>query len=180
MLYSFIRESSLRHSRDIVEKNLSRYQPLNYNRFMWWRSHTDNVISLGKRAPLRDRIINGDFNESSYLMQAQLALLNARDKVDLNKHSPADQQELISVDIARYNRLMDDYTKEETARLEAMYEAFTSHFKITREELENELCEWSGDLLSYYDYCKEFKYETPMSVRKGKRGRPKGSKNKKK
>lgn len=179
MLFSFIREQTLIHDRDIIMSNLSRYHPLNYNRFMWWRTHTDNITPLGKRATLRDRIINGDFNESTYYWQAQLALTNAKDKVDLSRHSHADQLEICAVDLARYKRLMDDYNKEETARLEAMYEAFTSHFKMTREEIEDELCEWEGDLLSYYNYCKEFKYETPMSVRKGKRGRPKGSKNKK-
>ena len=70
MPFSFIREEVLRHDRDVVNANLSRYQPLNYNRFMWWRSHTDGIKSLSKRATLKDRIVNGDFNESSYFMQA--------------------------------------------------------------------------------------------------------------
>ena len=173
MRFSFIRESVLRHDRDTVEANLARYQPLNYNRFMWWRSHTDEIKPLGKRAHLRDRIKNGDFNESSYYMQAQLALHNAKDKVDLTKHDHSDQLEILAVDLARYKRLMEDFEKEENARLEALYDAFTSTFKMTRSQLEEELCNWPGELLSYYDYCKEFKYETPAATRKGKRGRPK-------
>jgi hypothetical protein len=59
MPFSFIRESVLRHDRDVVDANLARYQPLNYNRFMWWRSHTDGVKPLGKRATLKERIVNG-------------------------------------------------------------------------------------------------------------------------
>ena len=172
MPFSFIKESSLRHDRDVVEKNLSRYQPLNYNQFRWWRSHTDMIKPLGKRALLKDRILNGDFNESSYFMQAQLALHQAKDKINLNRHNHSDQLEILAVDLARYKRLMDDYNKEDNERLEALYEAFTTHFKITRNELIEELCNCPGDLLSYYKYCVQFKYETPFSVRKSKRGRP--------
>ncbi len=173
MPFSFIRESVISQPREVVEANLARYQPLNYNRFRWWRSHTDNITPLGKRANLKKRIVNGDFNESTYFWQAQLALHNAKDKVDLNLHDHSDQLDILSVDLARYKRLMEDYEKEETARLEALYEAFTKTFNITREELENELCEWPGELLSYYDYCKEFKKTTPYANRKSQRGRPK-------
>ena len=172
MPFKFIREESISQSREVVDKHLSRYQPINYNRFMWWRTHTDNVKPLGKRALLKDKIINGDFNESSYFMQAQLALYQAKDKVNLNKHNYSDQLDILSVDLARYKRLISDYDKEDNERLEALYEAFTSYFKITRSELIEELCNWSGDLLSYYTYCTKFKYETPLSVRKSKRGRP--------
>jgi len=172
MPFSFIREQVISQPRNVVEANLSRYQPLNYNRFRWWRSHTDNITPLGKRANLCDRITNGDFNESTYFWQAQLALHNAKDKVNLNHHNHSDQLDILSVDLARYKRLMEDFNKEETARLEALYDAFTKTFNITRTELEEELCNWSGELLSYYKYCMEFKYETPYSSRKSKRGRP--------
>ena len=172
MPFSFIRETVLKHDRDTVESILSRYQPLNYNRFRWWRTHTDNITPLGKRAHLRDRIINGDFNESTYFWQAQLALHNAKDKVDLRKHNHSDQLEILAVDLARYKRLMEDHEKEEDGRLEALYDAFTSHFQITRQDLIDELCEWNMDLLSYYNYCNEFKRTTPYANRKSRRGRP--------
>ena len=111
MRFSFIRESVLTHSLDVVHENLARYQPLNYNRFMWWRSHTDGIKPLSKRATLKERIVNGDFNESSYFMQAQLALHNAKAKVDLNRHDHSDQLDILAVDLARYKRLMEDYWK---------------------------------------------------------------------
>jgi len=173
MPFSFIREQSLKHSRDVVDANISRYKPLNYNRFMWWRSHTDGITPLSKRALLKDRIINGDFNESSYFWQAQLALHIAREKVDLNKHNHSDQLEILAVDLARYKRLMEDFEKEENSRLEALYEAFTANFQMTREEFINEICEWNMDLLDYYNYCNEFKRTTPAANRKSRRGRPK-------
>ena len=157
MPFSFIREQVISQPRNVVEANLARYQPLNYNRFRWWRSHTDNITPLGKRANLKKRIVNGDFNESTYFWQAQLALHNAKDKVNLNIHNHSDQLDILSVDLARYKRLMEDYEKEENTRLEALYDAFTSCFLITRQELIDELCEWNMDLLDYYNYCKEFK-----------------------
>ena len=172
MPFSFIREQVLNQPLDVVQSNLSRYQPLNYNRFRWWRTHTDNITPLGKRANLKDRITNGDFNESTYYWQAQLALHQAKDKVDLNRHNHSDQLEILSVDLARYKRLMEDYEKEETARLEALYDAFTKTFNITRSELEEELCNWPGELLSYYNYCNETKRTTPYANRKSRRGRP--------
>jgi len=172
MPFKFIREDAIKMPRDVVEKRLAGYKQLNYNKFMWWRSHTDGVTPLGKRALLKDRIINGDFGPSTYFWQAQLALHNAKDKVNLNTDDFQKQLEMLAVDLARYKRLMEDHEKEETCRLEALFDAFTSHFQITREELENELCEWNMDLLDYYNYCNEFKRTTPYANRKSRRGRP--------
>jgi len=172
MPFSFIREENLRHSRDVVEQNLARYQPLNYNRFMWWRSHTDGIKPLSKRVTLKERIVNGDYNESSYYMQAQLALHNAKDKVDLNIHNYSDQLDILAMDLTRYKRLMEDFNREDNERLESLYDAFTSTFKMTRTEFINEICDWPNDLLSYYKFCMEFKYTTPYANRKSKRGRP--------
>jgi len=173
MPFRFVREDAIKLPREVVEKHLAGYKPLNYNKFMWWRSHTDGVTPLGRRAQLKDRIINGDFGPSTYFWQAQLALYNAKDKVNLNTDDYQKQMEILAVDLARFKRLMEDYEKEEFGRLDELYNAFISTFKITRDELENELANWPGDLLSYYEYCTEFKYTTPAANRKSKRGRPK-------
>ena len=84
-MYSFIKETSIRHSKEVVTEHINKLQPINYNKFMWWRTHTDKVVPLGKRAPLKDRILNGDFNPSSYFWQAQLSLYMAKEKLDLKK-----------------------------------------------------------------------------------------------
>ena len=46
----------------------------------------------------------------------------------------------------------EDYEKEEFGRLDALYDAFTSHFQTTRSEVEEELSNWNLDLLAYYNY----------------------------
>ena len=171
MPFNCFLDTFITQPEEVVEQELSKLQPLNYNKFMWWRTHTQKGNPLGKRAPLKDRIINGDFDFSCYYWQAQSAAIQARKKLDLSTDDYQAQYEKTMVDVARYRRLLADYEKEENDRLEAIYDAFTTAFKITKDELIDELCNWSGDLLSYYEFCNEFKYSTAAENRK--RGRPK-------
>ena len=170
-MYSFIKEGSIRHSREVVMENIKKLQPLNYNKFMWWRTHTDKVVPLGKRAPLKERILNGDFNPSSYFWQAQLSLYMAKDKLDLSKHDTRYQIELCAVDFARHKRLMEDFEKEETSRMEALYSAFTDAYQITKEELEEKFLNFHGTILDFYNYADNFLRTTPAENRKNMRGR---------
>jgi hypothetical protein len=172
-MYAFIKEGSIRHSRETVMEHVKKLQPLNYNKFMWWRTHTDKVVPLGKRALLKDRILNGDFNPSSYFWQAQLALYVAKDKLDLTKHDTRFQLEIAGVDFQRYKKLMEDFEKEETNRMLALYDAFTAEYKITKEELEERFLRFHGTILDFYYYAEEFLYKLPAGVRKDMRGRPK-------
>lgn len=171
MAYNFIKETSIRHSREVVMEHIKKLQPLNYNKFMWWRTHTDKVVPLGKRAPLKERILNGDFNPSSFFWQAQLALYTAKDKLDLSKHDTRYQIEICAVDFARHKRLMEDFEKEETSRMSSLYDAFTDAFKITKEELEEKFINWNGDIMSFYNYAEQFLHTTPAENRKNMRGR---------
>ena len=171
MAYRFIKESNIRHSREVVMEHIKKLQPLNYNKFMWWRTHTDKVVPLGKRAPLKERILNGDFNPSSYFWQAQLSLYTAKDKLDLTIHDSQYQIELCAVDFARYKRLMEDFEKEETSRIDALYDAFTDAFRITKEELEEKFLKFNGTILDFYNYAEQFLYTTPAENRKNMRGR---------
>ena len=171
MAWRFAKESSIRHSRETVMEHINKLQPLNYNKFMWWRTHTDKVVPLGKRAMLKDRILNGEFNPSSYFWQAQLSLYTAKDKLDLEKHDMRYQMEICAVDFARHKRLMEDYEKEESSRMEALYDAFTSAYKITREELEEKFLNFNGTILDFYNYADMFLHTTPAENRKNMRGR---------
>jgi len=179
-MWSFVKEGSIRHSREVVMERIAPLQPLNYNQFRWWRTHTDKNTPLGKRAHLIDRIQNGDFEPSSYFWQAQLALYTAKDKFDPKNDDPQKQIEKFAVDFARHKRLMEDFEKEETSRMEALYDAFTSAYQITKSELEEAFLRWPGDIASFYNMAEEFFRKTPAENRKGRRGRPKGSTNRNK
>jgi hypothetical protein len=106
--------------------------------------------------------LNGDFNPSSYYWQAQLVLYNAKDKIDLTKDDHQSQMEKLSVDLARYKKLMEDFEKEENNRLEALYDAFKKSFNISHEELEIKFLNWPDDILSFYNHaCNFIKKTTP-------------------
>ena len=171
--YGFIKQSSIKHSREVVMDHINKLQPLNYNQFMWWRQFTDNVKPLGKRAALKDRIANREFEPSTYFWQAQYALYQALDKVNLETDDHQKQMENLAVDLARHKRLMEDYEKEESQRMESLYDAFTAAFKITREELTEAFLKWPGDIASFYDMADNFYHPTPAANRKRMRGRPK-------
>jgi hypothetical protein len=141
---------------------------------MWWRTHAQPGAPLGKRAPLKSRIVNGDFDFSCYYWQAQSTAINARKKLNLDKDDYQMQYEKVTVDVARYRRLLADFEKEENARIEAIVDAFTTSFKINREELLDRLCNWPFDLLSFYESLEEFGQVTSVEIRK--RGRPKKTK----
>jgi|694.fasta_scaffold03895_6 hypothetical protein len=173
MPFNCFLDNFITQPEEVVNKELSKLQPLNYNQFMWWRTHAQKGQPLGKRAPLKDRIVNGDFDFSCYYWQAQNTAIQARKKLNLEKDNYQAQYEKVTVDIARYRRLIADYEKEESTRLNELYEAFTSAYKISQEELIDKLCSWSGDILSFYEYMEEFAYKTPAENRKSKRGRPK-------
>ena len=73
----------------------------------------------------------------------------------------------------RYKKLMEDFEKEETARMIALYDAFTTEYKITKEELDEKFLKFNGTILDFYNYAEEFLYRTPAANRKENRGRPK-------
>jgi hypothetical protein len=170
MPFNCFLDSFITQPEEVVNKELSKLKPLNYNKFMWWRTHAQPGAPLGKRAPLKERIINGDFNFSCYYWQAQSTAINARKKLDLDKDDYQTQYEKVTVDVARYRRLLADFEKEENTRIEAILDAFTTSFKISREELLDRLCNWSSDLLSFYESLEEFGQVTSVEIRK--RGRP--------
>jgi hypothetical protein len=171
MPFNCFLDSFITQPEEVVNKELSKLKPLNYNKFMWWRTHAQPGAPLGKRAPLKERIINGDFDFSCYYWQAQSTAINARKKLDLDKDDYQTQYEKVTVDVARYRRLLADFEKEENTRIEAILDAFTTSFKIGREELLDRLCNWPLDLLSFYESLEEF--GTPSSAEIRKRGRPK-------
>jgi hypothetical protein len=152
--FSFIQESNIKYSKEIILEKLKKLTPLKYNRFYWWRLYTDNVTYLSKKSPLKQRIINGDFDPSSYLWQAQLALYNAKEKTNLLTDDHEKQIEKLNLDLVRYKKLVEEFEKEETFRLNAFYDAFCKEFFLTKEGLEEEILNFKGTILELYDYLK--------------------------
>jgi len=145
---------------------------------MWWRTHCDKTEPLSKRVPLKDRIINGDFEFSSYYWQAQSAAIVGRNKLDLTKDDYRDQIDKTTIDIARYRRLIMDFEKEEENRIQEFIESFTKAFNLTREEIYAELETWGGDMLGFYNYLSTGYPLSPYESRKIARKQSRESKKK--
>lgn len=160
-------------SRKQVDKELSNYQPLNYNQFRWWRLYAPKNKPLDNRKPLRERILNGDFDYSCYKAQIYLVEYQLN---DLLKECDNDYQKYLekgAVQLARRKRLIEDFEKDESERLSSLITSFTQHFRCNKEQVEEEMLKCSGSLIDLY-YIIEEKYKiVHMPYPLKRRGRPK-------
>ena len=159
-------------SREQVKKQLSQYQPLNYNQFRWWRLYAPKNKPLDKRKPLRDRIFNGDFDFSCYKAQIYLVEYQLNDILEECEGEYAKYLEKTSVIRARRKRLIEDFEKDEKEKLNSLITEFTKYFKCNRKQVEKEMIKCSGSLIDLY-YIIEEKYKiVHMPVPLKRRGRP--------
>jgi len=143
-------------SRNWIEKKLSRnYYKKPYDRFMWWRGYTPINKALNKKEDLRERIMNGDFEQGPYLMELELCLHTMNDKF---KEAITTQGEIdhnlwhsnTSIDRARKKRLEEDHEKEEFKKLTDLKEEFVKEFKMSLDEYGVEVNRTSGTTLEFY------------------------------
>ena len=128
-----------------------------YDRFMWWRSFTPKNKPLSKSKPLRDRIANGDLDHAPYLFESYLAEYTMNEKYvqNITRSGEVDYskwRQESSVDGARKKRLLEDYDKEETRRLDELRTGFMKEFGIDKETYYKEAENSSKKLLDFYDY----------------------------
>lgn len=150
-------------SRTKIERNLSKnYFKKPYDRFMWWRAYTPKNKPLGSKAPLIDRLINGDYEMGPFLMEVELVYHTMNDKfisavttqgeVDHGKyHSET------SIDRARRKRLIEDHEKDENRKLSELKKEFVKVFKMDTAQYDEEVIKTNGDLVQFY-YEMESKY----------------------
>ena len=159
------------HSVEWLEKYLKKnYYTKKYDRFMWWRSYTLRNSPLSDRHPLRDRIINGDFDLGSFTFEIELVEHRINEKHEKLFHDPVQYNQAISLDKARRKRLQEDRDKDEKAKLEGLKTAFLLEFKMTKEQYDRESQKPNKDILSFY-FKMEDKYGKRVVLSKLK---PKG------
>jgi len=159
---------TLTHSKEFIEKQLSKLQPLKYNQFFWWRKFKEKS-PLSSKDALHARIDNGDFDFSSYYWQAQFALIEMNEKTGHIKE-PDNRREAQTIFMERYRRLMNDFEKDEVLRMNEFKKATTGLFEIEREELEKKMENFDGTLKELYTLIKTNYNFRPIQQR---RGRPK-------
>lgn len=148
------------NSVEDIESYLSEnYNKLNYNQFMWWRGFTPKTKPLHKRNTLKEKILNGDFDTASYKMEAEL-VEHRMNKIFQECHPDTPKfVEKTSLDRARRKRLLADFEKDEAEKLKALEVGFTTTFKLTKEQYEEEVVEFDGELIDFYYFIEE-KYGT--------------------
>jgi hypothetical protein len=158
------------HSKKFILKELSKFQKINYNRFMWWRMYTYKTKPLPSKSDFREKIFNGDFDPSCYQLQAWLCEHELADLWDECIMDIAKFNEKGAVTKARRKRLLEDYEKDETYRLDYLFTEFSKNFDITKQQAKEEALKCSGEIIDLY-YIIEDKYRKQIKV--SRRGRPK-------
>jgi hypothetical protein len=156
------------HSKETINRELNKLQPLKYNQFFWWRKFKEKS-PLSSKDAVHARIDNGDFNFSSYYWQAQYALLEMEEKTGHIK-DPSKRHESQTIYRERHRRLMKDFEKDEPERLENYIKAITSLFQIEKDELEKKMEIFDGTLKELYTLIKtNYDFRTKQK----RKGRPK-------
>ena len=160
-------------SRSFLKKEFSKLQKLNYNQFRWWRMYDVKNKPLDKRQPLRDRILNGDYDFSHFWYQVAWV---EHDLNDLQVECKGDDGLFVekgAVLRARRKRLLEDFEKDEKEKLEELYREFPKYFRVSKDQVKEEMAKFSGSLIDFYYHMDE-KYKITFipyeSIKK--RGRP--------
>jgi hypothetical protein len=137
----------------LIQREIKKLQPLNYNQFMWWRRFTSKNKPLPKGATFFQRIQNGEFEFSHYFWQAQLCELELNEK---HKEYKGDMERLLhnnGVDLARRKRLWEDFNKTEVTLLAELKKGFLREFVMTSQEYEDHITNFEGTTEEFYMYC---------------------------
>ena len=156
------------HNKQFIEKQLTKLQPLKYNQFYWWRKFKEKS-PLSSKDALHARIDNGDFDFSSYYWQAQFALIEMNEKTGHIKE-PDNRREAQAIYMERYRRLLNDFEKDESLRMNEFKKSTINLFEIEKEELEKKMEDFDGTLKELYTLIKtNYNFKTKQQSR----GRPK-------
>ena len=133
-----------------LKDRISTFQRNTYNKFYWWRRFQPRQ-TLHKLHRLEQRVPNGDFEVSDYHWQLQYE--DVLEQNDLANEPSIDRQhEIRSLYGERKRRLTKDYEADETKILDDMYKAFWSEFRMTKEQVEDEMINFDGDLAEFILY----------------------------
>jgi hypothetical protein len=153
----------------VILREIKKLQPLNYNKFMWWRRFTSKIKPLPKGAKFLDKIKNGEYEFSHYFWQAQFCELEINQKYTEYKGDIQKLLELNGVDLNRRKRLWEDFNKIETETLFQLKKGFLREFIMTHEEYDQHVIEFNGTTEEFYMYClKTFDRSGKQAERRGR------------
>ena len=159
------------HTPELIDKQISRLQPLNYNQFRWWRRFDTKYKPLPKGASFYQRIRNGEFEFSHYFWQAQHCEHEINQKYLECRSDMQKMLEKYAVDFARRKRLWEDFHTHEADMLDSICKNFMREFGLTKEQYMLEVETFDGTLEELYIHIQR-KYPT-LTTKVERRGRPK-------
>lgn len=142
------------HSQETISKELSKFPPISYNKFYWWRRHSTGETPISKKTSIEDKIKAGYYSfPSSYFWQSQQAL------IELEDFHPEDIEKR-GVVKTRYKRLTEDYHKDENIKLQRIIEDFTDGYVCKKEQVLEIMETFDGTIEELYQHFEE-KYKYP-------------------
>lgn len=154
----------------IVRQKIKQLQPLNYNQFFWWRRYTTKTQPLPKKSTFLDRIKNGEYEFSHFYWQWKLSEIELNEIFETYNNDHQRLVESNQVDLARRKRLIEDFEKDETTKLEALQKGFLREFVMTKDEYEEHITNFDGTTEEFYMYCLKTFDRSGRSIER--RGRP--------
>jgi len=144
------------HSLEWLDKYFKKnYYKRPYNRFHWWRSYVDKNKPLSNRSPLRDRILNGDFDFGPYKFEAEVVEHRINEKYVKYFNDQGRYVEETSLDRARRKRLLEDFEADESKKLDDLAKGFSDLIGITKEKVLDELEQFDDTLIEFYYHITE-------------------------
>jgi hypothetical protein len=133
-----------------LQERIATFQKKNYDRWYWWRRFQPRQ-TLHKYNRLSERIPNGDFEVSDYYYQLKYEDVLEQEELT-NEINPDRQHEIRSLYGERKRRLTKDYETDEAKILADMYKAFWNEFRMTQDQVEEEMLNFDGGLAEFVDY----------------------------
>jgi len=133
-----------------LEEQIAKLIPTKYNQWYWWRRFKPRETQHPYQ-PLRSRIEHGDFNVSDY--HWMYLYENKLEQEALAKEKSADKKhEIRGLFGERRRRLIIDYEKDQERIDKETYKAFDCELGMTKQEVEEEMLSFDGDLSEFYHY----------------------------
>lgn len=154
----------------LVQREINKLRPLNYNMFYWWRRYDRPTKQLPKNATFLERIQNGEFEFSHLYWQAQHCEMEINQK---HQEYGGDIQKLLENDAVafeRRKRLWDDFNKTEANIMKELKKNFMAHFEISHDEYDDVILNFDGTTEELYYHMRRSFEHRPKPLKK--RGRP--------
>ena len=126
--------------------------------FYWWRRFRTHR-NLPYKAPLIDKIKNGDFEYSPFFEQAKWELHWMKEEQEefiKNYHGKDYEHDNLYTDIEikarkRYNKLYEDGIKDEFSRMDSLIINLSKHYKLKKEKVKDFVNEFEGTTIELFE-----------------------------